>query len=134
MQMSAREGRPTANYSHDGRILESRLAVYECHAGCRCHSQCLNRVVGKGIQLPLELFRCTPPEKGWGVRCKEMIPSGTFVASYHGELLSEAECEQRGQATGDEYLFNLDLWARDVVDQRVKEVFGHKNGYELEVM
>ena len=57
----------------------------------------------------------------------------TLISPFEGELLSEEECEQRGQATGDEYLFNLDLWARDVVDQRVKEVFGHKSGYELEV-
>lgn len=41
------------------------------------------------MTLPLEVFRCLPVEKGWGVRCREFVPAGTFVACYQGELLDE---------------------------------------------
>jgi histone-lysine N-methyltransferase SETDB1 len=81
---------PTPSYSTTtGRLMEPRLAVYECGAACRCRSTCFNRVVGSGPVLPLEVFRCTPIEKGWGVRCKEDVPAGTFIACYQGELLDE---------------------------------------------
>ena len=73
-------------------------------------------MVGRGPTLPLEVFRCEPREKGWGVRCRAFVPAGTFVACYQGELLDEASVEQRGKARGDEYLFNLDLYALDAVE------------------
>lgn len=41
------------------------------------------------MTLPLEVFRCVPVEKGWGVRCRDFVPAGTFVACYQGELLDE---------------------------------------------
>jgi len=50
---------------------------------------CMLCQVGRGITLPLEVFRCLPVEKGWGVRCREFVPAGTFVACYQGELLDE---------------------------------------------
>lgn len=35
------------------------MVVYECNELCRCHLEgCKNRVVGKGLQLRLEVFRC----------------------------------------------------------------------------
>ena len=63
---------------------------------------------------PLEVFRCTPVEKGWGVRATEDIPAGTYITEYIGELLGESEAEARGIAHGDEYLMNLEQWAQDV--------------------
>ena len=36
--------------------------------------------VSRGITLPLEVFMT--PSKGWGVRCAEDIPTGTFVCCY----------------------------------------------------
>ena len=37
-----------------------------------------------------------------------------------GELLDEAAVERRGKAKGDEYLFNLDLFALDAVEHRLQ--------------
>ena len=51
--------------------------------------------MGRGITLPLEVFRCLPVEKGWGVRCREALPAGTFVACYQGELLDEVGARAR---------------------------------------
>lgn len=42
-----------------------------------------------GLRLPLELFRTR--SKGWGMRCTVDIPSGTFICSYEGELISSRE-------------------------------------------
>ena len=30
-------------------------------------------------------------KKGWGVRCPELIPSGTFICEYLGKILSNDE-------------------------------------------
>ena len=53
---------PTPNhhrYTDKGQLLEPKLVVYECNELCRCHLEgCKNRVVGKGLQLRLEVFRC----------------------------------------------------------------------------
>ncbi len=99
----------TAGFAYDTRgnySADKPGGVYECNMFCRCHSDlCSNRTVGRGIRLPLEVFRCPEPGKGWGLRCKVDIPIGTFVSDYIGEVLREAESEVRGLARGDEYLF-----------------------------
>ena len=33
-------------------------------------------MIGNGPQLPLEVFRCKDPRKGWGLRCKDDIYPG----------------------------------------------------------
>jgi len=42
---------------------------------------------------------------GWGVRALETIPSGSFVCDYVGELISDAEADNRED---DSYLFDLE--------------------------
>ncbi len=49
-----------------------------------------NRVVSRGLQLPLEVFK-TENGRGWGVRCSCDIPIGTFVCDYVGRLLTDTE-------------------------------------------
>lgn len=46
------------------------------------------------------------PTKGWGVRCRDPIPAGTFVCCYTGELITDAIADTR--RCEDQYLFNLD--------------------------
>ena len=91
-------------------------AIYECNASCACRDGpggCRNRVVGAGLTLPLEVFRCDARERGWGVRCTRTIPAGSFVAVYCGELLTDEEADARGRTRGDEYLFNMDCYQID---------------------
>ena len=85
--------------------------VMECSYMCRCGPDCVNRVVQKGIQRQLEVFRCK--HKGWGLRAAEAIPQGAFVCEYVGELITCAEAENRGRdiENGDAYLYDLDLLA-----------------------
>lgn len=46
---------------------------------------------------------------GWAVRTQELIPKGTFVCEYIGEILTDSEANQRDD---DSYLFDLDLKVR----------------------
>jgi len=44
-------------------------------------------VVQHPLQLKLQLFKT--PDKGWGIRCLNDIPQGTFICIYAGQLLTE---------------------------------------------
>ena len=65
---------------------------------------------------------------GWGVRALETIPKGAFVCDYVGELISDAEADNRED---DSYLFDLEnkvcvflaLVARNRID------FGNVDGF-----
>lgn len=80
-----------------------RPLVYECNRMCNCWTYCKNRVVQKGMQYPLQLYRTR--RKGWGVRSLAKIPRGSFVCEYTGELISDSEADARDD---DSYLFDLD--------------------------
>ena len=42
---------------------------------------------------------------GWGVRSLALIPQGSFVCEYTGELIPDSEADDRDD---DSYLFDLD--------------------------
>lgn len=49
-----------------GANLGSLAPIYECHEGCHCDKAlCPNRVVERGRQIPLQIFR-TDDGRGWG--------------------------------------------------------------------
>lgn len=66
--------------------------IYECNARCKCKSSCLNRVVQKSLQLKLQVFKTS--NRGWGLRCINDIPRGSFVCIYAGHLLTEAKANE----------------------------------------
>nr|XP_009859807.1 histone-lysine N-methyltransferase SETDB1-like isoform X3 [Ciona intestinalis] len=80
--------------------------VYECNPKCKCNMQCRNRLVQKGLQCRLQLFKTH--KKGWGVRCLDDIPQGSFVCIYTGKIQTEENANQEGLLNGDEYLAELD--------------------------
>ncbi|XP_067056627.1 histone-lysine N-methyltransferase EHMT2-like isoform X1 [Acropora muricata] len=80
-----------------------RPLIFECNRLCSCWSFCKNRVVQKGMQYPLQLFRTL--KKGWGVRSLAEIPEGSFLCEYTGELIPDSEADDRDD---DSYLFDLD--------------------------
>lgn len=111
-------------YDSDGYLKNNKVnGIYECNFKCKCNmNQCRNRVVGRGTQLPIEIFRCTPSGKGWGVRCSKDVEPGVFIACYTGEVIEEDSAEKRGLKFGDEYLFNLDAYGRSRGCQRVHDL------------
>lgn len=84
--------------------------IYECNKRCVCSDSCKNRVVQRGSQMKLCVFR-TSNGRGWGVKTLRVIKKGTFVIQYVGEVITNEEAEKRGKeydAAGRTYLFDLD--------------------------
>jgi hypothetical protein len=38
------------------------------------------------MAIVYQVFRCASAGKGWGVRCVDSIPAGTYVTDYIGEV------------------------------------------------
>ncbi|NXD05944.1 SETMR methyltransferase, partial [Nothocercus nigrocapillus] len=70
--------------------------VFECNAMCRCGESCPNRVVQRGLQFRLEVFKTA--KKGLGLRTLQFIAKGRFVCEYAGEVLGFNEARRRIQA------------------------------------
>nr|XP_034366817.1 histone-lysine N-methyltransferase SUV39H2 isoform X2 [Arvicanthis niloticus] len=84
--------------------------IYECNSRCRCGPDCPNRIVQKGTQYSLCIFR-TSNGCGWGVKTLVKIKRMSFVMEYVGEVITSEEAERRGQFydnKGITYLFDLD--------------------------
>ncbi|KAI5076200.1 hypothetical protein GOP47_0008265 [Adiantum capillus-veneris] len=90
-------------------ILEEGYLVYECNSICSCHESCHNRVLQKGVQVKLEVYKTR--HKGWAVRTAQRIARGTFVCEYIGEVLDDCEANKRGERydkEGCSYLYDID--------------------------
>lgn len=115
-------------YNKYGRLKVSLgTAIYECNKRCKCSAHCLNRVVQKGRNVNLSIFR-TANSCGWGVKAMENIKKDTFVTEYVGEVITSEEAERRGRiydAQGCTYLFDLDY---DKGDQNLYTVDAAKYG------
>ncbi|NWH75135.1 SETMR methyltransferase, partial [Piaya cayana] len=70
--------------------------VFECNTMCHCGESCQNRLVQRGLQFRLEVFKTE--KKGWGLRTLEFIGKGRFVCEYAGEVLGFNEACRRIQA------------------------------------
>ncbi|WCJ39928.1 Histone-lysine N-methyltransferase SUVR4 [Euphorbia peplus] len=74
----------------------TRKFIKECWSKCGCTQKCRNRVVQKGIQVPLQVF-ATPEGKGWGVRSVKSLKKGSFVCEYIGEIVTNQELYDRNK-------------------------------------
>lgn len=73
-------------YNERGQVrIRPGKPIYECNSQCRCGPECPNRVVQKGIQIDLCIFK-TDNGRGWGVRTLQHIKKNTFVMEYVGEV------------------------------------------------
>ncbi|XP_077994206.1 histone-lysine N-methyltransferase SETDB1-like [Glandiceps talaboti] len=113
---------PEAGY--ENRLLYETImtGIYECNSRCKCNHTCHNRVAQHGLTHRLQVFKTE--KRGWGLRCLDDIPVGSFVCTYAGELLTEELANEDGKRYGDEYLAELDLI--EVAETR-------KEGYESDV-
>jgi [histone H3]-lysine9 N-trimethyltransferase SUV39H len=111
-------------------ILElSSDEIYECSDLCSCSINCPNRVVGRGRQFNIEIFKTK--DRGFGtlsrlhasfqgvltyfpgVRAKEDIRKGQFVDRYVGEILTPEEANRRRENAKATYRKDLYLFALD---------------------
>lgn len=96
--------------------------IYECNSRCKCKANCLNRVAQQNLAMKLQVFKTS--NRGWGLRCINDVPRGSFVCIYAGHLLTEAKANEGGLDAGDEYFAELDYIE---VAEQIKE------GYESDV-
>ncbi|KAJ1859778.1 hypothetical protein LPJ73_001692 [Coemansia sp. RSA 2703] len=98
-------------YDNEGIVITGRtVPLMECGPKCACNEDCVTRVIQKGSNVNLEIFRTK--HKGWGVRSRQHIKKGTFIAEYVGEVISSEDADRRGvedTAAGLTYLFDLDM-------------------------
>ena len=88
----------------DGFDFSDPPMIFECNDMCSCNiNSCNNRVVQHGITARMQVYKTYG--MGWGVKSLVDIPKGGFVCEYVGELISDAEAEQR---ENDSYLFDLE--------------------------
>lgn len=101
--------------------LEKRIltGIYECNKLCKCSNTCLNRVAQHPISQKLEMYMTE--KKGWGVRCLNDIPKGTFICNFIGEIFTDNEANKGGIIFGDEYLTDMDF---------IETTEEHKSDYE----
>ncbi|KAM7063593.1 histone-lysine N-methyltransferase SETMAR isoform 1-T1 [Molossus nigricans] len=115
------------NYDEDACLQGLGLAagcaqpVFECNALCPCPGHCGNRVVQRGLQLALQVFRTA--DKGWGLRTLQSVPRGRFVCEYAGEVLGFSEAQRRVRLQ-TEHDSNYVIAVREHVSRgRVMETF-----------
>lgn len=99
-------------YRSDGRIrIPQGTPVFECNKRCKCSEKCHNRVVQKGRNQSLCIFK-TGNGRGWGVRTERPIAKGAYICEYVGEVITNEEGDKRGKQydiEGRTYLFDLDF-------------------------
>lgn len=78
--------------------------IIECSEGCDCDANCPSKVVQRGRQIPIVLFRTE--FAGWSVRAATFIPEGTFVMTYIGEVIEKQEEGRRGDDAAYMYSVN----------------------------
>ncbi|KFB45627.1 histone-lysine n-methyltransferase [Anopheles sinensis] len=123
----ALENNVTADVENIGYVYKRleevlRSGIFECNSRCKCKvNECLNRVVQHPLQTKLQVFRTS--DRGWGIRCLNDIPNGSFVCIYAGLLLTEEASNQicKQDPTGDEYFAELDY---------IETIEHEKEGYE----
>lgn len=99
-------------YNREGTLLlEPQQPIYECNPKCRCGDDCPFKVVSRGRQYRLGIFR-TDNNRGWGLKALEKIPKGKFVITYMGELISIDVAEARNDEAHKKqqltYMLDLD--------------------------
>ncbi|RWS29081.1 hypothetical protein B4U80_06987, partial [Leptotrombidium deliense] len=82
----------------------SYSGIYECNESCHCNSKCKNRVAQNGIKFRLEVFETE--KKGFGVRCVDDIPKGSFICTYTGKVL-ESEDPTETLLRDETYTFRI---------------------------
>ncbi|XP_004298233.1 PREDICTED: histone-lysine N-methyltransferase, H3 lysine-9 specific SUVH4-like [Fragaria vesca subsp. vesca] len=94
---------PYVGKAGGGRLFEPKAVVFECGPNCGCGPMCLNRTSQQGLKYRLEVYKT--PDKGWGVRSWDYIPSGGYVCGYTGVLRKTSDLDN---VSGNDYFFEID--------------------------
>ncbi|KAI1702789.1 chromo (CHRromatin organization MOdifier) domain-containing protein [Ditylenchus destructor] len=87
----------TPSYTAQGQLPEGfdrhEHWIVECSDQCACDKNCPGRVIQRGRQIPIVIFRS--PDRGWGIRAAAKISANSFVVEYVGEVITIEEAERR---------------------------------------
>ena len=72
----------------------NRMTYTECDPTCNLGERCSNTAIQKH-QSTAAVERFMTRDKGWGIRAKTDIPSGTFIMEYLGEVVTDKEFKRR---------------------------------------
>lgn len=111
--------RKATSWGYKNGLLTTPLPtnIYECHAGCKCHKNCVNRVIQYPLRFNIEIFKTR--DRGWGVRTLQDLPAGAYISHYTGDLLTESNLLERAEVSGDSYFLVLAAQS-DMADADVK--------------
>ncbi|KAL7424642.1 hypothetical protein Q5752_000326 [Cryptotrichosporon argae] len=121
-------------YDHlnGGAIKQYDCPIWECGPTCGCPPECMNRVIQRGRTDAGKVSIFKTRKKGWGIQAAGDIKKGTFVGTYSGEMITDAESERRGALydwVGRTYLFDLDAYhirnppdGLDRIDERAHQI------------
>lgn len=95
-------------YQEDGRLNPRQVSsnqhwIIECTDACTCDINCSTRVVQRGRQIPLIIFRTL--DRGWAIRTPMEIPKHTFICEYVGQVMT---IDEASSSTNTHYQFDMD--------------------------
>ena len=97
-------------YDANGHVRNVNVdGIWECNKNCTCPPTCRNRVVQKGRQVEIDIYK--DELFGWGVRARENLFPGAFIGIYAGELVTNEEADRRNliyDTMATTYVFDLD--------------------------
>ncbi len=86
-------------YDADSRLLDEYLCddsplIFECNAKCGCNLSCSNRATQRYSCHPaVSVFHTS--KKGIGLHTRTLIPKGSYLGEYIGEVLSTSQAMER---------------------------------------
>lgn len=90
------------------RLIDNKrfpTGIFECHAGCKCSNKCFLRVAQQLLEHRLEIYKTK--KCGWGIRCLNDIPEGSFIGCYFGDILPDSVADDRAAVHNDTYFYDL---------------------------
>jgi hypothetical protein len=113
---------PTARLGCGGEC-QNRLTSPFCDSRtCPCGAACSNRPFHL-LPLPRTKPFLTACGRGWGLKAAQLIPAGSFVVEYIGEILDDAQCGARLAAdkeAGETNFYMMEVARNHVIDARYK--------------
>ncbi|VDO44571.1 unnamed protein product [Haemonchus placei] len=97
-------GRDQIRMRSTGKVDVDKLAEaisVECGTTCSCDSNCPSRYAERGRKVPLVVMYTTT--KGWSVFAPQIIPAGTFLGTYTGEIIPLCSAIAQGVSTSYQF-------------------------------
>ncbi|KAH7351933.1 hypothetical protein KP509_19G021100 [Ceratopteris richardii] len=86
----------------NGLLVKEQSAILECGISCKCSMDCANKATQMSSKLRFEVFKTE--DRGWGLRCQDVISAGAYVCEYTGQLVGDVDSLEN-----KDYLLDLSI-------------------------